>query len=174
MRWALLRVLAITLAVGGAAACGGGNQAVVVRQPTLSSVVAPATKSSPSSAPVGVAAAVDPTPAEPATTVVTVKATTAAIEVHDAAGAGWHGIATIDGPGGPRSAALDAGSVTFDGLDEGVYEVTVSRESEPVPPTDDGTNIGTSQQILNAGRYGLVPGDRAVVTCDETSCTGVL
>jgi hypothetical protein len=166
-------VLAITLAVGGAAACGGGHQAVVVRDATPStpsSVAAPATTAPPVTPVVSTA---DRIPDESPTTVVVTPAA-AAIEIHDAAVAGWHGVATVVGPGGPRSAPLDGGSVTFDGLDEGVYDVTVSRESEGVPPGDDGTAIGTSRQILDAGRYGLAPGDRAVVTCDETSCTGVL
>lgn len=172
MRWALLRVLAVTFAISGAAACAAGNEAVVVRRDAPSTPSSVAT--TPTSAAVTPVNAVEPTPADPVTTVVAVSPATAAIEVHDSPGAGWHGVATVVGPGGTRSASLDSGSATFDGLDQGVYDVTVSRESDPVPTTEDGTAIGTSMQTLNAGRYGLAPGDRAVVTCDETSCTGVL
>jgi hypothetical protein len=168
--------LAISLAIGAAAACGGGNQAVVVRQQTsAASSAAPAAKTPPTSAPTPIVAppaALDP--AAPGKNPVAVVPTSAAIEVHDAPGAGWHGVATVVGPGGSRSAPLDGGSATFNDLDEGVYDVTVSRESDPAAPSDDGTQIGTSVQTLNAGRYGLTAGDRAVVTCDETSCTGVL
>jgi hypothetical protein len=173
----------ITLALGALTACGGGGgQPVVVHASSAPSeaaaipVTAAATPISAAATPTTAQAndiANRPVPSSvPVTTVELL--TPASIEVRDAAGLGWHGVATVVGPGGTRSAPLDGGSATFDGLDEGVYDVTVSRESSPATPGTDGTDVGTANQTLNAGRYGLVAGDHAVVTCDESACTGVL
>jgi hypothetical protein len=72
-----------------------------------------------------------------------------------------------------RSMLVADGVAVFDGLADGIYRVVVTYESTPVPATEE-VDIAGAQQILNGGTYELQAGDHAVVTCDESGCSGVL
>jgi hypothetical protein len=95
-------------------------------------------------------------------------APTATIEVRSQSGT----IAAIAGAA-ERSILVADGVAVFDGLADGTYRVVVTNESTPVP-AKDGVDIGAAQQIQNGGTYDLRAGDHAVVTCDESGCSGVL
>ena len=93
---------------------------------------------------------------------------TATIEVRSQSGT----IAAIAGAA-ERSILVADGVAVFEGLADGTYRVVVTNESAPVP-AKDGVDIGGAQQIQNGGTYDLHAGDHAVVTCDESGCSGVL
>ena len=72
-----------------------------------------------------------------------------------------------------RSIVVADGVALFDGLADGTYRVVVTADSPPVPERD-GVDVGAARQIFNAGTYELHAGDHAVVTCDESTCAGVM
>jgi hypothetical protein len=92
----------------------------------------------------------------------------ATIEVHALTGT----VATIASDV-ERSQPVAEGVAVFEGLADGTYAVRVTSESEPVPETN-GVGIGTARQMVYGGTYQLQAGDYAVVTCDDSSCSGVL
>jgi hypothetical protein len=77
--------------------------------------------------------------------------------------------ATITGPNGSHSKSLDSGAALFGGLPAGTYSVTITVDT----PSDDPT-IGDARQIINGNSVHVEAGEHAVLTCDDTGCTGTL
>jgi hypothetical protein len=72
-----------------------------------------------------------------------------------------------------RSTTVVDGVAVFAGLSEGTYRVVLTDESTPVPDRA-GVGIRGALQIFNGGTYELHAGDHAVVSCDASTCSGVL
>jgi hypothetical protein len=163
----------------GAAACGGGSTQVAARGDagngtpagTLGSTANTATTLAPAPT---TAAATPPAPdaGAPAAQPVTTEASApepASIEVDYQPAAGSSASATISGPNGTHSKSLDSGAAIFGGLPDGAYTITVIIDTPSGDPT-----VGDARQILNGGSITVGPGDRGVVSCDDSGCTGVL
>jgi hypothetical protein len=103
-----------------------------------------------------------------AATTIDATGKTSTIEVRAQSGL----IAAIAGAA-ERSLPVADGVAVFDGLADGIYRVALTAESAPVPE-HGAVAIGTALQIYNGGTYELHSGDHAVVTCDESACTGVM
>lgn len=147
---------------GGKVAAGNGpandsssSPSITAAVVTTTSAVADTTTTTAPPVTTAPAASVHPTPVPPPAT-ITVK-----YQPHD----GGSAVATLEETG--ASLPLDDGSAVFSDLDDGTYTVDVT----VTYPTDGG--IGA--QTINRSRpIAVHAGDHAVVTCDDSECTGIV
>ena len=85
---------------------------------------------------------------------------------------GSTGNAAIDGPSGHLAQPLDSGVATFENLQEGVYEIVVSVDTNPPPTDGSGSTIGPAHSESRA-RVEVHAGDTATMRCSGyADCDG--
>jgi hypothetical protein len=85
---------------------------------------------------------------------------------------GSTGNASVDGPSGHLTQPLDFGVARFENLQEGVYEIVVTVETNPPPTDGSGSTIGPAHSEARV-RVEVHAGDTATMTCSGyADCNG--
>ena len=157
---------------GASASSSSSSGTPTTAGPAAPTTTAPATTTTAASAPTTAAPSVTSPPAtspprtSPAPTDPPTPATLPppVIQVDYDVPDGSTGSATIDGPSGQLSQPLDSGVARFENLQEGLYEIVVSVDTNPPPTDGSGSTIGPAHSESRV-KVEVRDGDTATMTC---------